>query len=95
MDELTISVVIADRSYRLTVKRDEEEMTRKAAGDINKKVKNYAQNFAYNDKQDLLAMVALENAINYLQTDGMKKESFDKLISELTDIEEKLPDIAN
>lgn len=64
MNDLTISVTIADRSYRLTVARDEEEQMRKSVAEINKKVKRYSENYAFNDKQDLLAMVALEEATN-------------------------------
>lgn len=59
MEELTISVIIADRPYRLTIKRDEEEVIRKAAESINNMIKEYSSNYAFNDKQDLLAMVAL------------------------------------
>ena len=70
MDELTISVMIAERPYRLTIKREEEEIIRKAANEINKTIKQYSENFAYNDKQDLLAMVALEQT-----TDAFKKET--------------------
>jgi len=95
MDELTISVTIADRPYRLTVRREEEENMRKAAGDINTKVKNYAENFAYNDKQDLLAMVALEKAINVLEIEKRHMDYSDKLKNVLIDIDSKLPEIVD
>lgn len=90
MSELTISVTIADRPYRLTVKREEEENIRKAAGEINNKVKSYAENFAYNDKQDLLAMVTLEMAINRLQLVEREGKENDTLKHELIDIDSKL-----
>ncbi|RLD52752.1 MAG: cell division protein ZapA [Bacteroidetes bacterium] len=60
MNELTISVTIAERPYRLTIKREEEEVIRKATNEINKKIKEYSDNFAFNDMQDLIAMVILE-----------------------------------
>ncbi len=60
MSELTISVTIAERPYRLTIQRDEEEVIRKATNEINKKIKEYSNNFAFNDMQDLIAMVILE-----------------------------------
>ena len=59
MDEFSITVTIADRIYRLTIERKEEEVVRKAVRLIDEKIKEYAKNYAYKDKQDLLAMVAL------------------------------------
>lgn len=69
MNELTISVVIADRSYRLTVKGNEEAFIRDAAKSISMKVKTFAEQYAYRDKQDLLAMVALQLATDNLVAD--------------------------
>jgi cell division protein ZapA len=86
MDELTISVTIADRPYRLTINRDEEETIRKAANEINHKIKFYAERFAYNDRQDLLAMVTLEKT-----TDALMKGDTLKLNEE--EIETKLKEI--
>ena len=92
MNEITITVKIADRPYRLTIKKDEEEIFRKAAGLINETVKNYSNNYAFKDKQDLLAMVALQNGTSVLRvgkeaennnrrlTDKMKE--IDKVLSE-------------
>jgi cell division protein ZapA len=59
MDELAITVKIADRPYRMTVKAKEEEVIRKAARLINEKITEYANTYAFNDSQDLLAMVSL------------------------------------
>jgi cell division protein ZapA len=87
MDELTITVVIADRSYRLTIKRDEEEGLRKAASEINKKVKQYSENYAFNDKQDLLAMVALEKTTAVFQKNELLTENEQQCMKELTEIE--------
>ncbi|MCB0821957.1 MAG: cell division protein ZapA [Bacteroidales bacterium] len=87
MDELTISVTIADRPYRLTIRREEEEMIRKAAIEINKKLKQYSDNYAFNDKQDLLAMVALEKTTNALQSEIELEKNERELLLELSDIE--------
>jgi cell division protein ZapA (FtsZ GTPase activity inhibitor) len=62
MDELTITVNIADRPYRLKIKREEEEIIRKAVKEIDQRIKEYSEHFAFNDKQDLLAMVLLHFA---------------------------------
>jgi cell division protein ZapA (FtsZ GTPase activity inhibitor) len=60
MEEFSITVTIADRIYRLTIERKEEEVVRKAARLINEKISEYAKSYAFKDKQDLLAMVALQ-----------------------------------
>jgi len=59
-DNLSIKVVIAGRTYPLTIKRAEEEQVRKAVNKINEGVKQLQENYAVRDKQDLLAMVALQ-----------------------------------
>jgi cell division protein ZapA (FtsZ GTPase activity inhibitor) len=87
MDELTITVAIADRSYRLTIQRNEEEGIRKAANEINRKLKQYSENYAFNDKQDLLAMVALEKTTAVLQKDEIMAENEQQITKELAEIE--------
>ncbi len=62
-DEIAITINIASRPYRLYVKKDEEEAVRRAAKNVDEQIGHYANNFSYNDKQDLLAMVALHFAI--------------------------------
>ena len=59
MDEITITLTIADRPYRLKIGQDEEPVIRKAVELINEKIREYSNNYAFKDKQDLLAMAAL------------------------------------
>lgn len=92
MEELTISVTIADRPYRLTIKRNEEETIRKAANEINKNLKHYSDSFAYNDKQDLLAMVALEKTTNALMNRNELKDIDNNIAVKLTEIDNLLTD---
>lgn len=78
MDELSISLPIAGRSYRLSIAREHEELFRNAAKLIDKRILDYSNSYAYKDKQDLLAMAALEYATGYLQNDSIlvaKEES--------------------
>lgn len=70
MSEITITVTIADRPYKLKVNSEEEEMVRKAGKKINEVMKEFADNYAYKDKQDLLAMIALQ-----FTTSSLKLES--------------------
>lgn len=64
--EISIKVNIEERFYPLKIKINEEEGVRKAARYINEKSKFYAENFSMHDKQDCLAMVALEFATELL-----------------------------
>ncbi|MCD4697523.1 MAG: cell division protein ZapA [Bacteroidales bacterium] len=87
MDEFTISVIIADRPYRLKIKREEEEMIRSAANKINDKIQSYSESYAFNDKQDLLAMVALEEATAANDHNIKLNMQEQTLIKKLTDID--------
>ena len=60
MSEFSIKVTIAGRSYPLTIERDEEENVRRAAKNINEYIQELQDNYEVNDKQDLLAMAALQ-----------------------------------
>lgn len=92
MNEFTISVKIADRPYRLTIKREDEEQIRRAANDINEKVKQYSENFAFNDKQDLLAMVALEERSSSMISNEKLKGTENTVVKDLEEIDRYLQD---
>jgi cell division protein ZapA (FtsZ GTPase activity inhibitor) len=75
MREQLISVIIAERPYRLNVKNESEEQTfRDAARLINDKMNDYGSSYAFRDKQDLLAMVTLQFAVEYLQVEGTARQ---------------------
>ncbi len=90
MDELTISVKIADRPYRMTVRQEEEEVIRKAARLINEKIREYANTYAFNDHQDLLSMVSLWFATSALKAEGKAGTESDELMSGLKALEQVL-----
>lgn len=62
MSKLSIKVVVAGRTYPLTVNENEQEKVMKSAEDINKAIKLLQDNYAVKDMQDLLAMTALQLA---------------------------------
>jgi cell division protein ZapA len=70
MDKLKIKVLIAGRVYPLTINREEEENIRKAASKIEAIVKQFESNYAVKDKQDLLAMCALQLSSKVEETKG-------------------------
>ena len=88
MEKLKINLVIAGRTYPLSVNSNiEEEGMRKAAANINQLISKYEKNYAVSDKQYVLAMCALQFAskleISTLDTEETNTEALDK-INELT-----------
>ncbi|MCK9320722.1 MAG: cell division protein ZapA [Bacteroidales bacterium] len=66
-EDILISVDIAGRIYKVRVKRDEEEVFRNAVETVKTNIKEYANIYAYKDKQDLLAMVLLQYVTSYMK----------------------------
>ena len=62
MSELSIKLMIGGRTYPLTIQRDEEELIRRAAKNINDSIKLLQDNYAVRDMQDLIAMTCLQMA---------------------------------
>lgn len=62
-DMIAINIVIADRSYRLKAKPQDEEMIRKTAKLINEKITEFKTAFAGKDMQDYVSMVLLWYAV--------------------------------
>lgn len=56
---IPVNIVVADRTYRLKIEQEDEEMVRKTANAINEKITEFKTNFAGKDTQDYLAMVLL------------------------------------
>lgn len=90
MEKLKVNVIIAGRTYPLLVDgADEEEGMRKAARIINDLILNFEQNYAVADKQDVLAMCALQFAskleINTIKASRETSEVY-KRVNELTNL---------
>jgi len=82
-EKLKIKISIADRVYPLTIEPKQEEGLRKAAKSIEKLLKQFEENYAVRDKQDVLAMCALQFASK------VEQESLDDLEDDIL-ITEKL-----
>ena len=95
MPSLSITVNIADRPYRLKIEAGEEETVRKAVKSINEKVKAYADIYAYKDKQDLLAMVALQFSTFTVNHEVSAKLGNDQIIEKLNELDIILSDCLN
>jgi len=87
MDELSITVVIADRPYKLKIARNEEEGLRKAAKVIEEQMEKYASYFQFKDKQDLLAMVALQFSSSVIDLEGQLRYRDNEMLDKLAEID--------
>lgn len=87
MDELSITVVIADRPYKLKIARNEEEGIRKAAKVIEEQMEKYASYFQFKDKQDLLAMVALQFSSSAIDLEGQLRYRDNEMLDKLAEID--------
>lgn len=82
-NQLKIKLSIADRVYPLTIAANQEEGLRKAAKKIESMIKQFEQSYAVRDKQDVLAMCALQFASQ------VEQKAIDKETNQ-TALEEKL-----
>jgi cell division protein ZapA len=85
MGKLSIKVVVAGRTYPLTVNEGEEAKVVKSAEDINRAIKMLQDNYAVKDMQDLLAMTALQLASKSSKTSDSTSSApdFSEVESEL------------
>lgn len=89
---MKISVHIAERKYFLSILPSEEAGVRSTVEHINQQLKELASKYAFKDRQDILAMIALmnstkmlefEKSLNYMNdTFGRRLLEIDALIEE-------------
>ena len=89
MAKLSLKVVVAGRTYPLSVNESEEKRVLKAAEDINKAIKLLQDNYAVKDMQDLLAMTALQLAS---KGEGNKSSGDSEHLSDIESLLESLSD---
>ena len=90
--EFSISVIIADRPYRLKVTEEQEETVRKAAKMINHTMKELSGVYHYRDKQDLLAMAALQAAVEKNDQEGNLRGENTEILNAIGNLERILSD---
>ena len=89
MDEkLKIKISIADRVYPLNVDLSQEEGLRSASKKIDVMIKQFEENYAVRDKQDVLAMCALQFASQ------LEQQEIDKSVNN-AEVNERLKKINN
>lgn len=89
-EQLKIKLSVANRVYPLTITPDQEEGLRKAAKKIEAMITQFEQNYSVKDKQDVLAMCALQFA-NQVEQKSIDKEYVNEDIqNRLTGLDELL-----
>jgi cell division protein ZapA len=87
---LSVKVSIANRNYPLRITKEEQEKVLRAAENINKRIKDFEDNYAVKDKQDLLAMCALQFATEAMgakhNTGEQTKKEVQENISSLVEL---------
>lgn len=82
MADVSLKISIAGRAYPLTIKQEDEQAVLLAAKMINEKVKEFEVNYSVRDKQDLLAMSAL-NLLAAQQSAPKKSPELEKELNQL------------
>ncbi|MBK9418633.1 MAG: cell division protein ZapA [Flavobacteriales bacterium] len=68
MEDRSIRIELAGRAYPLTIGVSEELNVRRAVDEINESIARLKANYPLTDKQDLLAMAALEVTVRALNS---------------------------
>ena len=91
-DKLKIKIPIANRVYPMIIEPSKEQGLRLASQKINNLIKKFEQNYSVQDKQDALAMCALQIASSRIQKKIDNDETLDIIeikINDLIDIFDK------
>ena len=81
MSELSIKIRIAERDYPMRVSPLEEERLRLAGRQLNERIKEFREQYGIQDKQDLLAMIALSTMADGLKV-SKEKDGTDAALTE-------------
>lgn len=89
---IVINVVVGDRTYRLKVNQNDEEVVRKTVKKINDQIVFFKTNFAGKDMQDYIAMAILWFATEQTKAGELmvKEEETSSRINSLNDLLDKI-----
>ena len=81
MSDLSIKIRVADRDYPMRVSPQDEERLRMAGRLLNERLKEFRDQYGIQDKQDLLAMIALSTMADRLKV-SKEKDGTDAALTE-------------
>jgi cell division protein ZapA len=90
MEQQSIQINIADRSYPLRIPAADEEKIRAAAKIINEKTSLYRKRYANRDIQDALSMALLQFVIRLIEAE--QNEEATQIVEELKSLDNLLDD---
>ncbi len=80
-EKLKIKLSVANRAYPLTIDASQEEGLRKAAKRIDSMIKQFEKSYSVRDKQDVLAMCALQFA-SQVEQKSIEKANLNRQVEE-------------
>lgn len=92
-DKLKIKISIADRVYPLNVDPAQEEGLRSASKKIDAMIRQFEENYAVRDKQDVLAMCALQFAAQSEQKQIDKSADLEDAFERLQKMDKKVSEL--
>ena len=92
MSAVSIKVNIANRDYPMKISGDEQDLVRKAAKLREQKIKEFEQAYAVKDKQDVLAMCALQFVVEKLKLEAKPTVEDDSVAEKLEELEKFVSD---
>lgn len=86
-ETIPVQLWVADRQYRLRIKKEDEEKVRFAVSMIDKKINDLKKNFAGRDHQDFIAMCLLmyatEQAVDIDALNTVQKDFVNSMIQKV------------
>lgn len=85
-DKLVIQLLIGKQVYPITVRRDQEDVYRKAARLINEKLGRYEQSYPNLSYERYTSVALLDFAVQVIQTQKQKDQSpYEDVVKRLTE----------
>lgn len=91
-EKFVIQLMIGNQIYPISIRREQEELFRKAAKQINEKLNRYQQAYPHQGYEKYMSVALLDFAVNVLQLEKINAtEGYRKSIEQLTtEIEQAL-----
>ena len=93
MGNLSIKLVIGNRSYPMKVPIEEEQKIRNISKELNKKISEIKSQMNIDDLQDVLAMIAFKLSVEIEDNKGISnenKDAFNKIENIINEIDKKI-----
>tara|TARA_B100000029_G_C17422973_1_gene905010 strand:- start:648 stop:932 length:285 start_codon:yes stop_codon:yes gene_type:complete len=93
LENLSIKLVIGNRSYPMKVPIEDEQKIRKIGKDLNKRISEIKSQMNIDDLQDILAMIAFKLSVELDDNIGQtseNKDAYKKIENMINEIDKKL-----